>query len=84
MKPAEDILRCPVCTQSMVRKKVRGIETDVCEQHGVWLDTGELETILKRQRRVQKLRQRRHSRDAYRRGITRGAVGGFWAYMFPD
>ena len=40
---------CPTCRQTMMRSGYRGnatIMTDVCRDHGVWLDGGELGRIL--------------------------------------
>jgi len=41
--------KCPVCKKTMQRKnfmKRSGVITDVCVDHGVWLDSGELRHIL--------------------------------------
>ena len=41
--------KCPVCQKSMQRKnfmKRSGVITDVCVEHGVWLDSGELRHIM--------------------------------------
>jgi Zn-finger nucleic acid-binding protein len=41
--------RCPVCNKMMQRKNFwqrSGVITDVCAEHGVWLDSGELRQIL--------------------------------------
>jgi len=41
-------INCPVCQKPM--QKVRtpaGVEIDTCESHGVWLDSNELEIILR-------------------------------------
>jgi len=40
--------RCPVCNKIMQRKnfmKRSGVITDVCKEHGLWLDAGELKQI---------------------------------------
>jgi len=40
---------CPVCRKLMQRKNFMGrsgVITDVCDEHGVWLDSGELRQIL--------------------------------------
>ena len=38
---------CPVCKETMQKRFVNGgMELDYCEQHGVWLDVGELERLL--------------------------------------
>lgn len=41
--------KCPVCQKMMLRKnymKRSGVITDVCHEHGIWLDSGELRQIL--------------------------------------
>lgn len=41
--------KCPVCKKTMHRKNFMrrsGVITDVCYEHGVWLDSGELRQIL--------------------------------------
>jgi Zn-finger nucleic acid-binding protein len=47
--PREDAyLPCPVCAGLMPRKNFRrisGVLIDICRDHGVWLDAGELEQI---------------------------------------
>lgn len=43
--PAEYI-KCPVCHQLMTKRMVMdNMEIDFCEQHGVWLDAGELDQL---------------------------------------
>ncbi|MCE9584910.1 MAG: zf-TFIIB domain-containing protein [Planctomycetes bacterium] len=37
---------CPVCKRAMRIEKKGPVEVDVCGEHGVWLDKGELERIL--------------------------------------
>ena len=40
-------IRCPVCTQVMGKSRSPdGVELDVCDAHGVWLDRGELEKLI--------------------------------------
>jgi Zn-finger nucleic acid-binding protein len=46
--PPHPPLLCPVCAASLVRKLRNRVPIDVCEQHGVWLDRGELEEIIQR------------------------------------
>lgn len=41
--------KCPVCDKMMQRvnfMKQSGVVTDVCQNHGIWLDSGELRHIL--------------------------------------
>jgi uncharacterized protein len=48
-----DPLRCPTCSARLVELDRSGILIDACpECRGVWLDRGELDRILERERRV--------------------------------
>ena len=39
---------CPVCGQTMQKHNIpQGLEIDHCAAHGVWLDQGELEALLR-------------------------------------
>lgn len=38
-------LRCPACHAELVRRRVAGVEIDVCESHGAWFDHREVERI---------------------------------------
>jgi Zn-finger nucleic acid-binding protein len=42
-------VRCPVCRKMMNRKNfavISGVIVDLCKDHGIWFDFGELETIM--------------------------------------
>ncbi|MBI2972127.1 MAG: zf-TFIIB domain-containing protein [Candidatus Aenigmarchaeota archaeon] len=41
-------MECPVCNKRMEAREIRGIMTDVCNEHGIWLDRGELEKIMEK------------------------------------
>ena len=41
-------MKCPVCDSEMKRDWEKNIEVDVCLEHGLWLDKGELERIIAR------------------------------------
>ena len=38
---------CPICTQVMEVETRSGVTIDFCPQHGLWLDNGELEHLVK-------------------------------------
>lgn len=78
---SESVRPCPVCRQGMEHEREHGVEIDVCEGHGVWLDAGELEAIvLKLKARAG--RQRRRAVDsARRRGKVSGAFWGWWSLL---
>ncbi|MEO7676758.1 MAG: zf-TFIIB domain-containing protein [Verrucomicrobiota bacterium] len=48
---------CPSCTSvALVVKALDGVEIDFCSRcHGIWLDAGELDLVIARYRRKQKL-----------------------------
>ena len=39
---------CPICGQKMTMERKQGIQVDLCHDHGVWLDKGELGALLGR------------------------------------
>ena len=39
---------CPICGKRMTADKKQGIHIDVCHDHGVWLDKGELAAVIGR------------------------------------
>ena len=39
-------VHCPICKEIMQKRKIpQGLIIDYCDEHGVWLDVGELEAI---------------------------------------
>jgi Zn-finger nucleic acid-binding protein len=59
---------CPVCGRRMEQQVYRKAQIEVCEQHGVWLDKGELESILEAQAKRAASRLRLHKQLEYDRG----------------
>jgi hypothetical protein len=45
---AEGQRACPICGQKMISQREEGILIDVCVEHGVWLDKGELAAVIRR------------------------------------
>jgi len=39
-------MNCPVCGGEMAKERKQDVEIDVCREHGIWLDKGELSRIL--------------------------------------
>ena len=61
-----------------------GIEIDLCPHHGVWLDNGELRSILDLARgrsSAQYARTYQAISDAKRDGKIAGALLGFWSLL---
>ena len=59
-------MRCPSCAGELVELDRSGVRIDACRNcRGVWLDRGELERILERERAGRRRRRRRglHPRD---------------------
>ncbi|MEZ4390368.1 MAG: zf-TFIIB domain-containing protein [Polyangiales bacterium] len=72
--PAHPIA-CPVCGQSMQKQNIpQGIELDLCNEHGVWLDRGELEAMLLRETAAKPARGGRAAKAP-------AAEGGFGATL---
>ena len=44
------MLSCPVCSSPLSQEVIHGVTVDVCAQHGMWLDQGELLLIAEGER----------------------------------
>jgi len=78
----ERLLPCPVCGATMRVDSRNGITIDVCDEHGIWLDSGELDTVLMRLRGRLGRRSRKQVTSARRSGKVSGAVWGWWSLLF--
>ena len=63
---------CPICKRKMIVQGREGLSVDACPDHGVWLDSGELEAIIGRLRRGAKI----NNDHAYKLGYKKGYVEG--------
>ena len=73
---------CPICSKRMTVESELGVQTDVCGEHGVWLDLDELQVIIARVRSAEDQRHKRAVQDA-KREATWGSTGrGIWAFLF--
>ncbi len=43
-------MNCPVCNKPLVQRQLDGENIQVCDEHGVWLDKGELMAITEEER----------------------------------
>ncbi len=78
---AERVLACPVCGEALQIDAKSGVSIDVCPEHGIWLDAGELDAIVKKIR-AQHLRMKsRQVREARRSGKVSGALWGWWSLL---
>ena len=73
---------CPICGKHMEVDEMSGINIDYCGEHGVWLDRGELPTILSNS----KASLRRGKAEAVRRarlqGKKSGVMFGVWSFLW--
>lgn len=73
---------CPICGNKMDVEMMSGAEIDVCPDHGVWLDRGELPKILRRSSSIARPSQVEAIRKARRDGKTSGIIFGVWSLLF--
>ncbi len=62
--------KCPVCKTLMNRKNYggrSGIITDVCRDHGIWLDSGELRSLMEWKRAGGELLKKRIEKNSEKR-----------------
>jgi len=83
MEHPVDQRACPVCSVPLVQTMVKGVAVDVCENHGIWLDNGELEIILAKQRRTMSTSKRNAINRARKDGKVSGALFG-WLSLLVD
>ena len=69
---------CPICKVKMAVEDREGVTLDTCPQHGVWLDFGELEAIVSRLRRGEKLRRNLAIRRAIEDDRIERGYGRTW------
>jgi len=48
---------CPICNEKMLINLKDDVTLDVCKEHGVWLDKGELRRLFSRKNRQHLARQ---------------------------
>ena len=79
---------CPVCQAELTLAKDGKIEIDVCEEHGVWLDQGELKAITDRVQRIEKIKAHTRTIGEVRRARHSGKVSAYLfgplAFLFTD
>ena len=72
---------CPQCGRRMDVQVRKGTKIDVCPDHGIWLDKGELDEILAAVRGSVRRNQRAAVRRARKDGKVSGALFGWWALL---
>jgi Zn-finger nucleic acid-binding protein len=61
-----------------------GVSYDVCQDHGIWLDRGELAAVISSIRAGQRISRSLAIKKAKRDGQWAGAARGIWSLMFED
>ena len=72
---------CPVCGGRMNVEVKHDVHIDVCADHGIWLDKGELPAITRVVRDNSRRRASQRVREAKRKGKMQGAFFGFWSLL---
>ena len=77
MKPQP--MKCPICQAEMTRKVTLSTEIDLCAEHGVWLDKGELQKIISSIRGIytQGMAEQR------KQGRIEGIFYDWWSLLLP-
>lgn len=79
MNEHEATRSCPVCSKEMRQDQKESVTIDVCEEHGIWLDKGELPTIISKIRLRQFRINRATTDKARKEGKMSGAMWGWWS-----
>ena len=74
---AREIARAPICGTIMALESRFNVIVDVCREHGIWLDKGELPRIIDRIQCHQRVAIRKARRD----GKVSGALWGWWSLL---
>jgi Zn-finger nucleic acid-binding protein len=86
-QPNEDVVptgqrECPICKKKVLVEVESGISIDICQEHGVWLDRGELPGIISRIRSGERVDRIQAIRRAKREGKMSGTIFGVWSLLF--
>jgi len=74
---------CPKCSREMIKRSSYGaVEFDLCQDHGVWLDKGELKRLVEGFEADERL-QREETSEARRSGRLEGSFLGLWSLFLP-
>jgi Zn-finger nucleic acid-binding protein len=73
---------CPICGDTMEVTLDYGVHLDFCEDHGIWLDAGEMPRMLSRIRAGERVSSKSAVRKARREGKMSGTLFGVWSLMF--
>ncbi len=73
---------CPICGEEMRTATENNLIIDVCDEHGVWLDSGELEKIKLKISSKNNRSKRKAIAKAKEEGVKDGVIFGWWALFF--
>lgn len=74
--------RCPICQETMRCVSEQGVMIERCDDHGVWLDTGELQSIIGQIKRRHRLSSKIAIRNARDSGKKSALLWGAWSLLF--
>ena len=74
-------MKCPVCSTEMTKSFSHSTEIDVCIEHGIWLDKGELSKITNSARLKSKGATERRAYLERENGKLQGIMWG-WSALF--
>ena len=72
---------CPICKEPMQVEFETGVHVDVCPEHGIWLDRGELPSILSVIRSGDRVNRHDAIRKARQEGKVSGTLFGAWSLL---
>lgn len=72
---------CPICQTAMAVEVTQGVNIDVCAQHGIWLDSGELPAMLSAARSSERVGVSQRVRQARQDGKVSGTLLGAWSFL---
>ena len=74
--------KCPICGETMYVEKIKGISTDICEEHGIWMDKGEFTKITRKIKSKMLIDQTIAVKHAKLEGKASGSIFGAWSFLF--
>ena len=76
-------MNCPVCSKEMTKRSSYGaVEFDICGDHGIWLDKGELRRLVDAAAEDGREGQAIVA-DERRSGRIQGSILGLWSLLLP-
>ncbi len=84
-QPRDTPLPCPICATPMPVERIHGITIDACPNHGIWFDSGEVDVLVHRVQRGERITTSQAVAEASRQGKLAGIFLGFFAlFVGPD